>query len=80
MSVLEPSRDTTPAAERVRVAAIRAMSPSARLRQAFDWSESVRRLALSSLRKQHPDRSDIELVELIAGTRLLPPAWPRPHR
>lgn len=73
-------RDTTPAAEQVRLLAVRRMEPAERLRQVFDLSESVRRLALSGLRKRHPDRADIELIEIWLGRRLAPAAErpPRP--
>jgi hypothetical protein len=73
-------RDTSPAAEAVRLAAIRRMEPAERLRQAFALSESVRALALARLRAAHPGRTDLELVELLLGTRLVPRAEPRPPR
>lgn len=60
--------DPSTAAEEVRLAAIRALTPAQRLRLAFDLSESMRRLALSGLRARHPDRTDLELVALYAGT------------
>jgi hypothetical protein len=67
-------RDTVAAAEAVRLAAIRRMPPADRLRQALALSESVRALALGRLRAAHPGRTDLELVELLLGTRLLPDA------
>lgn len=73
-------RDTTAAAERVRLAAIGKLQPSERLRQVFELSEFARRLALAGLRARHPECTDLELVELYAGTRLVPPAARRPHR
>jgi hypothetical protein len=72
--------DTSPDAETVRLAAIRRMEPAERLRQAFALSESVRALALARLRAVHPGRTDLELVELLLGTRLVPRAAPRPPR
>jgi hypothetical protein len=66
-------RDTTAEAERIRLAAIRAMKPGERLRQALELSESARHLALSALRHRHPGRSDLELVELSLGRRLVEP-------
>jgi len=72
-------RDTTPEAEQVLLAAIRQMGPAARLRRAFEFSEWVRDLALSRLRERHPDRTDLELMELMLGRRLIP-ASPRPPR
>ena len=61
------SCDTTSAAELVRVAAIRAMSPGMRLRQALDWSESVRRVALAALRQRYPHYTDRAIIELLHG-------------
>lgn len=74
-----PLRDTTSAAEQVRLAAVRRMPPAERLRQAFDLSESVRRLALAGLRLRYPGRTDLELVERMLGTTLVPAAA-RPPR
>jgi hypothetical protein len=70
--------DTTPEADRVRLEAIRRMAPVDRLAQALEWSESVRELALIRLRQLHPGRSDLELVELMLGERLMPPPQARP--
>lgn len=72
-------RDTTMAAEQVRLAAVRRLAPAERLRQMFELSESARRLALSGLRARHPDRTDVELVEILLGERLVPDAH-RSHR
>lgn len=49
------------------------MAPVERLAQALEWSEFVRGLALTRLRQLHPGRSDLELVELMLGERLVPP-------
>jgi hypothetical protein len=68
--------DTTPAAQEVRVAAIRLMETAERLRQALAWSETVRAVALARLRAMHPGRTDLELVELMTGARLTPDARP----
>jgi hypothetical protein len=73
-------RDTTPAAERIQLDAIRSMAPAERIRLAFDLSESVRRVALAGLRARHPDRTDLELVEMLLGRRLVPAGWPAPRR
>ncbi len=67
-------RDTATAAEELRKAAIRAMSPAERLRQAIDLSETTRALALTGLRARYPSRTDLELIELYAGYRLPRPA------
>jgi hypothetical protein len=72
-------RDTTPAADEIRLAAIRRMPPAERLRQAFALSESVRNVALARLRSLHPGCSDLELVEILVGRQLVPPSS-RPAR
>lgn len=64
--------DTTLAAEEVRLAAVRRLEPAERLRQAFELSEAVRRLALAGLRERHPERTDVELIEMLVGSRLVP--------
>lgn len=68
----DPVRDTTPAAEAVRLAAIRGMSAGERLQQAFALSETLRQLALTGLRARHPELSDVELLEMFLGAPLLP--------
>ena len=73
-------RDTTPDAERVQLEAIRQMAPAERLRLAFELSESVRRVALAGLRARHPDRTDVELVEIMLGQPLVPAGSPTPRR
>ena len=64
--------DTSPAAEAVRVAAIRRLEPTRRLMQALELSESVRALALARLRELHRDRTDLELMELLMDAPLIP--------
>ena len=64
--------DTTAAAQQVRLAAIRSVAPIERLSQAFELSEWARALALSRLRKVHGGRTELELVELLLGTTLVP--------
>jgi hypothetical protein len=66
-------RDTTRAAEQIRLDAIRCVAPIQRLRQALELSESMRALALSRLRELNPDRTEMELVEMLIGTPLIPP-------
>jgi hypothetical protein len=70
-------RDTQPEAEAMRLAAIRRMAPGERVRQALELSEWVRQLALAELRKHYPGRSDLELVELMLGVRLVPASTSR---
>jgi len=66
--------DTDPEAAAVVKAAILRRDPVERMRQAFAQSEAMRELALSRLRVRYPDRSTIELVELLLGARLMPEA------
>lgn len=72
-------RDTSPDAERLRLAAIRLMEPARRLREALELSETARELALVRLRAIHPGRTDLELVELMLGRALLPPGPAAPR-
>ena len=60
-------RDTTRAAEAIRIAAVRRRRPADRLREALQLSDTTRALALASLRRRHPQRSDRQLVELLLG-------------
>lgn len=71
-ATFDDMHDTTAAAEQVQLAAIRSLEPVERLRQALELSESVRALALSRLREIHPDRTELELVELLLGVTLVP--------
>ncbi|MEO8620834.1 MAG: hypothetical protein ABI625_07205 [bacterium] len=66
-------RDTTDAAEDVRLAAVRRLTPAARLRQMFELSESMRQVALAGLRPRYPTSTDLELVERLLGQTLIPP-------
>jgi hypothetical protein len=65
-------RDTSPAAEQLRIAAIRRLSPIDRLQQAFELSEAMRELALVRLRAAHPGQPEPELVERLIGRSLVP--------
>ena len=65
-------RDTTTDVEAIRLQAVRQRPRTQRLRDALDWSESVRTLALQRLAEVHPELSRLELVELLLGERLLP--------
>jgi len=73
-------RDITSAAEQVYLEAIRRQEPSDRLRQALAFSEWARSLALAGLAERFPERTQLELVEILLGTTLLPVAArpPRP--
>jgi hypothetical protein len=54
--------DTSPEAEAVQLAAIRARSPEARLRDALELSELVHASVMARLKARHPDRSMVELA------------------
>ena len=64
-------RDTTKEAAVVADAAIKRMNPVDRLRQSLAHSEAMRDIALARLRAKHPDRSTLQLVELLLGERLV---------
>lgn len=63
-------RDTARAAEAEQTAALRRQQPADRLRQALQLSESTRAIALTTLRRRHPERTVRELVELLLGETL----------
>ena len=71
-------RDTTNEAAAVADAAIKRMNPVDRLRQSLAHSETMRNLAIARLRAKHPDRSTLELVELLLGERLVGEDRPMP--
>ena len=71
-------RDTTNDAEAVVRAAILQTDPVTRMRNALRLSETLRELALRRLRARYPDRSTLQLVELLIGAPLIP-AQPAEH-
>ncbi len=64
--------DTRPEAEALVRAAVQRQDPSARVKAALELSEAMRELALSRLRQLHPEKSTLELVELLLGYELIP--------
>lgn len=62
-------RDTTSEAVALQLTAIRAMHPAARLRQAIDLSEQMRRLAVAGLHRRHPELSERQLVARLSEIR-----------
>lgn len=58
--------DTSSLVEKVRLRALQTMSPARRFSLAAGWSQSVRELTRSSVRKQFPEASERELVRLLA--------------
>lgn len=65
--VMSRVSDTSAEAEAVRLAALRARSPEARLRDALEFSEMMHAVALARLRELHPARSKVELAFLVAN-------------
>jgi hypothetical protein len=67
-------RDTSSAARREQIEAIRRLSPSERLRTAFTMSEQARQLSLAGIRRRHPEWTDEqvkrELRRLMLGSEL----------
>lgn len=60
-------RDTSNAAESVVRDAMLSQAPLDRMRATFALSESMRAVSLAGLRQRYPERSVLELVELLAG-------------
>jgi hypothetical protein len=58
--------DTTPAARRFYYERLAAMSPSDRLAMMFSQSRMVRRLAETSIKREHPDATPEELRARLA--------------
>jgi hypothetical protein len=63
------SNDTSAEAEAVRVAALRARSPEARLRDALELSELVHAAAIARSKARYPDRTMVELAFMVAEGR-----------
>ena len=67
-------RDTSSAARREQIEAIRRLSPSERLRTVFTMSEQARELTAVGIRRRHPDWTDEqvkrELRRLMLGSEL----------
>ncbi len=60
--ILRPTiTDTTPEAKQAQIEATRRMTPSARVAQALDFSETMRRLSLGRLRARHPERTELRV-------------------
>ena len=57
--------DTSAEAEAVQLAALRARSPEARLRDALELSELVHAAAMARLRARYPQKSMVELAMMV---------------
>lgn len=64
--------DTTPEAAAIVRRAIRQQTPAERVNAAVALSESLRAMSLATLRARFPERSTLQLVELITGESLVP--------
>lgn len=65
-------RDTSDAAEALVRRAILKQAPLDRLQSTLALSESMRAVSLAGLRRRFPDRTVLELVELLSGESLSP--------
>ena len=52
------ARDTTREAEAARIAVLRRLGPSERVRIAAEMSEGARRIAIDAERRRHPELTD----------------------
>lgn len=59
--------DTSPEAAGVQARILAGMTPTERMRIAFQLSEGTRRMALAGLRHRNPGLSDEELVGRLVG-------------
>lgn len=59
--------DTTPEAAAVLVQLLRAKTPAEKVKMVCDLNETVRLLAMSGLRKRHPEASEATLRRLYAS-------------
>ena len=64
--------DTSPTAAALVRRATGRRAPVDRMRDALAFSEAMREVALARLRLRFPDRSTLELVELLLGETLIP--------
>jgi hypothetical protein len=65
-------RDTSPEAWTVYLDLQRKLSPSAKLRQAFEWSEVVRQFSIAGLRQRYPQADEREIFLRAARMNLGP--------
>jgi Rv0078B-related antitoxin len=68
--------DTSPAAQAVQDEIHRRMTGEERLKLAFEMSEMARNLALSRLRKEHPDWTEWELKRELLRYAFGKQPWP----
>jgi len=72
--------DTSPEALKVQLAAIRRLSPEARLRQGLELASLVRGLIATGVRARHPEYSeeevDLATIRLVLGDELFRRVYP----
>jgi Rv0078B-related antitoxin len=68
--------DTTPAVQAIQDEIHRRMTGEERLKLAFEMSEMARNLALSRLRKEHPDWTEWELKRELLRYAFGSQPWP----
>jgi hypothetical protein len=72
--------DTTPEAARVQREIFRRMSPSQRLHQACEMSDSLQQIVAAGVRSRHPDYDDnqvrLAVIRLTLGDELFHKAYP----
>lgn len=68
--------DTSPEAQAIQDEIHRRMTPEERLKLAFEMSEMTRNLALSRLRKEHPDWTEWELKRELLRYAFGSQPWP----
>jgi hypothetical protein len=77
------TRDTTAAARRVQVEALRRLDGPTRVRMALEMSEEARQVSLAGIRHRHPDWTDAavhrELLRLMLGRQLATAVLERPR-
>lgn len=73
-------KDTTPEMEALQMSIHRRLSGAERLSLAWEMSLAVRELALTRLRRQHPDWSEADLKRELLRYAFLPSRLPVPLR
>jgi len=68
----DPTNDTNPAIEARMIEGYRAMSPARKLEIVCDLSRAVRELALTDIRRRHPNADDRELALRLASRTVDP--------
>jgi hypothetical protein len=67
VSIMDRPADTSRDASDRQLAALRSMTPAARLRLADDMSQAVRGLVEAGIRRRQPDLSDADRAAALAG-------------